>query len=111
MTTTITADYASPADVIAALGARGVECSGPVPLTVGTAEAAYLEAATTCEIGGERVVVASFANAAQRAQYETIGLEGRGAYPHFVLGSTWAVATFTRAKADAIASAIGGTAH
>jgi hypothetical protein len=64
-----------------------------------------------CTIKGEEVVVAIFTNAEQRATYETIGEEGRGAYPHWVLGTTWAIATLTRATADRIVATIGGVGH
>ena len=60
-----------------------------------------------CTINGERVVVATSGTADQRATYMAIGEQESGAYPHYVLGTTWAVATLTRAIADEIAGALG----
>jgi hypothetical protein len=101
-------DYASPDAVIAALAAKGVVCASPAAQQVTEEDRAYPEKATECTIGTERVAVAWFSSAAQRGTYQQIGARGGGAYPHFVLGTTWAVATLTSDTAQEIAAAIGG---
>jgi hypothetical protein len=105
------ADYASAAEVVQALGAKGLACKSETPLSLSESDLSYVQTATMCTIDGEDVVIATFKSARQRATYETIGEQGRGAYPHWVLGTTWAIATLTRATADRIAAAIGGTPH
>ena len=94
-----------------ALRAKGVDCTNPTPIALTDADRKYIEIATQCAIDSELVTVGTFASAQQRATYETIGEQGRGAYPHWVIGTTWAVGTLTRAKAEQVAAAIGGTPH
>jgi hypothetical protein len=101
-----TEDYASPSAVATALGCHGFETQDLSP-----SDESYADQAGQCTLNGEQVAIVTFAKASQRGTYETIGETGGGAYPHWVLGTTWAVATLTRATADAIASMIGGTAH
>lgn len=105
------ADYPSPAGVIAALALKGERCANPSDEPLSSSDLEYVEKATGCTIDGEKVDVAWFKSAAQRGQYLQIGLKGAGAYPHFVLGTTWAVATLTKATADKIAIAIGGRVY
>jgi hypothetical protein len=110
-TTTTATDFPDPAAVTQALAQKGVACENATPVSLTDADRTYVQTATTCTVDGEQVVVATFGNAQERATYETIGESGRGAYPHWVLRTTWAVATFKRATADRIAAVIGGTAH
>jgi hypothetical protein len=93
------------------LKTKGITCVSPQKVAVTEQDRTYLAKATTCKIGSELVAVASFESASQRGQYLAIGQAGTGAYPHFVLGTTWAVATLTKATADQIAKAVGGTVH
>jgi hypothetical protein len=99
-------DYASPSVVATALGCGQFEAQDLSP-----SDESYADQAGQCTLDGEQVAIVTFAKASQRAAYETIGETGSGAYPHWVLGTTWAVATLTRATADAIASMIGGAVH
>lgn len=103
--------YSTPDEVITALGAKGVDCKNPTPIALTDADRKYVEIATECSIDGELVSVGTFAGPQQRASYEAGGEQGNGGYPHWALGATWAVATLTRAKAEQIAAAIGGTPH
>lgn len=105
------ADYPDPGTVIEALAQHGVACSSVERIQVGDRDRSYLDQASTCSIDGEKVVVASFSQAEQRAEYLRIGQAGTGAYPHFTLGTNWAVATLTAATAQAIADAIGGRVY
>jgi hypothetical protein len=108
---TSTQDYGSPTEVIAAIARKGVSCVSPTAEQIGPQDRTYVEKVSGCDIAGERVAIAWFATAQQRGQYLRIGLQGTGAYPHFVLGSTWAVATLTRATAQKISDAIGGKVY
>jgi hypothetical protein len=105
------ADYSDPEAVIEALAQNGVDCSSAVKIQVGDRDRSYLDQASTCVIDGEKVAVASFSQAEQRAEYLRIGQTGSGAYPHFAIGTNWAVATLTSATAQAIADAIGGRVY
>lgn len=104
------ADYPDPGAVIEALAQHGVACSSVERIQVGDRDRSNPDQASTCSIDGEKVAVASFSQAEQRAEYLRIGQAGTGAYPH-TLGANWAIATLTAAMAEAIADAIGGRVY
>ena len=108
--TALLADFGTPDEVIAALSAAGTACGSVRSIQLGPNDT-YLAAASTCSIGAETVAVASFTSAEQRAEYLSIGMAHTGAYPHFVMGTTWAVATLTVNTAQTVAAAIGGDVY
>jgi hypothetical protein len=95
---------ASPSAVAAALGCTKFQSADA------SKDQSYADEVGTCVVGSETVAIVTFASAAQRAEYMRIGEAGTGAYPHYVLGDVWAVATLTSATASTVQGKLGGTA-
>jgi hypothetical protein len=101
-------DYEAPRQVIAALRRAGMPCANRTDVP---GSGSYYAAAAECTVDGQKVAIVTFSQPEQRAEYMRIGEAGGGAYPHYVLGTTWAVATLTARKAHRIADALGGRAY
>ena len=92
--------FASTAEIIAALNAKGVPCEDPMS---GTYEG--VSEAQSCILNdAEDVVLLRFATPAEKEQY----VAGKDELASAVVGEDWAVQTVLPQTAEQVAQAIGG---
>ncbi|MCW2680533.1 MAG: hypothetical protein JWM62_1934 [Frankiales bacterium] len=95
--------FASTADILAALEAKGLPCQQPVA----GAYAGVAQAQSCILDDAEDVVLLHFATPAEKAQY----LAGLDELASAVVGDDWAVQTVLAQTAEQVAAALGGEAR